>query len=254
MNILMVGDIVGKAGCDCFANKISQLKREYNLDLVIVNCENATAASGIMPAQAQELLYSGADLLTGGNHIFGKKQMHQFLDENNFVIRPANFPSKAPGRGVAHIDCGANIVTVINLQGTVFMDSLDSPFEYVDKLLNNPENGNIILVDFHAEATSEKRAMGFYLDGRVTAMVGTHTHVQTADEQILPKGTGYITDLGMTGVRNSVLGADIDIAVGRFINKIPVPFELAEGETMLCGAVIETDNSGKCLSIKRVQV
>ena len=254
MKILMVGDIVGEKGCNCFARKLPSLKREHRIDLVIVNCENATATSGIMPSQAQFLLDNGADLLTGGNHIFGKKQMHPFLNENPFVIRPANFPDKAPGKGKAHIDCGSAKVTVINLQGTVFMDSLESPFDMLDKLLDDKENGSIILVDFHAEASSEKRALGFYADGRVTALVGTHTHVQTADEQILPKGTGYITDLGMTGVTDSVLGADKELAITRFRNKMPIPLELAEGECTLNGVIIETDRQGKCLGITRVNI
>ncbi len=254
MKILMVGDIVGEHGCDCFAAKLPVLKREQGIDLVIVNCENATATSGIMPSQAQFLLDNGADILTGGNHIFGKKQMHPFLNENPFVIRPANYPDKAPGVGKAHIDCGSAKVTVINLQGTVFMDSLESPFDCLDRLLEDDDNGGIILVDFHAEASSEKRALGFYADGRVTALVGTHTHVQTADEQILPKGTGYITDLGMTGVIDSVLGADKELAVSRFRNKMPVPLELAEGKTALCGVIIEADRCGKCLSVTRVRI
>ena len=254
MKILMVGDIVGEYGCNCFALKLPVIKREQGIDLVIVNCENATATSGIMPAQAQFLLDNGADMLTGGNHIFGKKQMHPFLNENPFVIRPANYPDKAPGAGKAHIDCGSAKVTVINLQGTVFMDSLENPFDCLDRLLDDEDNGSIILVDFHAEASSEKRALGFYADGRVTALVGTHTHVQTADEQILPKGTGYITDIGMTGVIDSVLGADKELAITRFRNKMPVPLELAEGKTALCGVIIETDRSGKCLSVTRVRV
>lgn len=245
---------MGEQGCNCFASRLPAFKREQGIDLTIVNCENATATSGIMPAQAKFLLDNGADLLTGGNHIFGKKQMHPFLSENSFVIRPANFPDKAPGRGKAHIDCGSVKVTVINLQGTVFMDSLESPFDMLDKLLDDKENGNIILVDFHAEASSEKRALGFYADGRVTALVGTHTHVQTADEQILPKGTGYITDLGMTGVIDSVLGADKELAISRFRNKMPIPLELAEGKTAMCGVIIEADRQGKCLSISRVKI
>ena len=255
MKILMVGDIVGEKGCNCFARKLPSLKREQRIDLVIVNCENATATSGIMPSQAQFLLDNGADLLTGGNHIFGKKQMHPFLNENPFVIRPANFPDKAPGKGKAHIDCGSAKVTVINLQGTVFMDSLESPFDMLDKLLDDKENGSIILVDFHAEASSEKRALGFYADGRVTALVGTHTHVQTADEQILPKGTGYITDLGMTGPINSVLGIDPEQSIGKFMGDPPQRYNSAKGPVKLGGCLFEIDpETGKCLRAEGIRL
>ncbi len=253
MRILFIGDVVGKLGCEGFVRKLPAIKKEHNIDITIVNCENATATNGIMPAQAQFLLDNGADVLTGGNHIFGKKQMFEMLEDSPFIVRPANYPDSAPGKGVAHIDCGRDKLTVINLQGTVFMDSLKSPFDTLDEILKTEDCGNIIFVDFHAEATSEKKALGFYADGRISALVGTHTHVQTADEAILPGGTGYLTDAGMTGVQYSVLGAKKEIAIERFMKKLPVPFELEEGEVTVNGVVCEIASNGKCQSIKRIQ-
>ncbi len=251
MKILLVGDVVGKPGCDCVTRLLPRIRKQYGIDLTIINCENATATNGVMPAAAQGLLDAGADVLTGGNHIFGKKQMHTLLDEQERILRPANYPNSAPGHGRVDIDCGAYTVTVINLQGTAFMDALESPFTALDRLLDGA--GRIVVVDFHAEATSEKRALGFYADGRISALVGTHTHVQTNDAQVLPGGSGYITDAGMTGVVDSVLGAKKDLVIDRFLTKIPIPFELAEGETALCGVVIEVDEkTGKCLSMTPV--
>ncbi len=251
MKILFIGDVVGKPGCDCVARLLPRIKRHYGVDLTVINCENATATNGVMPAAAQSLLDAGADVLTGGNHIFGKKQMHPLLDDNERILRPANYPSRAPGHGRVDIDCGAYTVTVINLQGNAFMDALENPFTVLDRLLDGA--GRIVLVDFHAEATSEKRALGFYVDGRVTALVGTHTHVQTNDAQVLPGGSGYMTDAGMTGVVDSVLGAKKEIVIERFLSKLPIPFELAEGDTALCGVLIEADEkTGKCLGLTTV--
>ncbi len=248
MKILFIGDVVGKPGCDCVARLLPRIKRQHGVNLTVINCENATATNGVMPAAAQSLLDAGADVLTGGNHIFGKKQMHPLLDENERILRPANYPGSAPGHGRVDIDCGAYKVTVINLQGNAFMDALENPFTALDRLLDGA--GRITLVDFHAEATSEKRALGFYADGRVTALVGTHTHVQTNDAQILPGGSGYMTDAGMTGVVDSVLGAKKEIVIDRFLTKLPIPFELAEGETALCGVLIEADEkTGVCKKI-----
>ena len=253
MRILFIGDVVGKTGCEGLARKLPQIKKEYNVDITIVNCENATATNGVVPAQAQYLLDNGADVLTGGNHIFGKKQIYEMLEESPFIVRPANYPESAPGKGVTHIDCGRDKLTVINLQGTVFMDSLKSPFDTLDDILKNEDCGNIIFVDFHAEATSEKKSLAFYADGKISALIGTHTHVQTADEAILPGGTGYLTDVGMTGVQYSVLGAKKEIAVERFRTKIPVPFELEEGEIQVNGVLCDIASNGKCLSIERIK-
>ncbi len=252
MKILFIGDVVGKVGCDCVTRLLPGLKQAYGVDFTVINCENASATNGVMPQQAQALLDAGADLLTGGNHSFGKKQMHPFLDENPRILRPANYPPGCPGRGRADMDCGAVTVTVLNLQGTTYMEALQSPFACLDEELEKG-CGKIVLIDFHAEASSEKRALGFYADGRVSAVIGTHTHVQTADAQILPDGTGYMTDAGMTGVVDSVLGADKEIAVNRFLTKLPIPFELAEGAAAVSGAVLEVDDrTGRCLSIAAV--
>ena len=252
MKILFVGDVVGAPGCACFAGLLPGLKKEYGIDLTIVNYENASAANGVMPAAAQSLLDAGADVLTGGNHSFGKKQMYDFLEENERVLRPLNFPAACPGHGRCDVDMGACTVTVLNLQGCAFMEALKSPFEALDEELKKG-TGKIVFVDFHAEATSEKRALGFYADGRISALCGTHTHVQTADEQILPQGTGYMTDAGMTGVVDSILGAEKQIAIDRFLTKLHIPFELAEGESALCGAVLDIDEkTGKCRTIERI--
>lgn len=253
MRILFIGDVVGKQGCDGLIRKLPAIKKENNVDITIINCENATATNGVMPAQAQYLLDNGADVLTGGNHIFGKKQIYEMLEESPFIIRPANYPDSAPGKGVTHIDCGRDKLTVINLQGTVFMDSLKSPFDTLDEILKNENCGNIIFVDFHAEATSEKKALGFWADGKISALIGTHTHVQTADEVILPGGTGYLTDAGMTGVQYSVLGAKKEIATERFRTKIPIPFELEEGEITVNGVLCDIASNGKCISIYRIK-
>ena len=245
MKILFIGDVVGKPGCDCVAKLLPRIKKEHDIDLTVINCENASAQNGVMPAAAQALLDAGADVLTGGNHIFGKKQMHSMLDESNCIVRPANYPDSAPGKGRVDLDFGSYTVTVINLQGTAFMDSLESPFTALDRLLDKA--GNVVLVDFHAEATSEKRALGFYADGRVSAFIGTHTHVQTADAQVLPKGTGYLTDAGMTGVVDSVLGANKELVIERFRSRLPIPFEMSTGDCALCGVVADIDEkSGKC--------
>ncbi len=253
MNILFVGDVVGRAGVDIFVRKLPQLKRENAIDFVVVNCENASATNGVVPREASALLDGGADVLTGGNHSFGKITMHPYLDENPRILRPANYEDRCPGRGMASFDCGRARVTVINLQGQSFMDPLRNPFYMLDTLVEQA-GGGIVLVDFHAEATSEKRAFGFYADGRVTAVLGTHTHVQTADEQILPGGTGYITDAGMTGVVDSVIGADKEIAVERFLTNLRIPFSLAEGECALCGVILDADErTGRCRSIRRIR-
>ena len=253
MNILFVGDVVGRAGVDIFVRKLPQLKRENAIDFVVVNCENASATNGVVPREASALLDGGADVLTGGNHSFGKITMHPYLDENPRILRPANYEDRCPGRGMASFDCGRARVTVINLQGQSFMDPLRNPFYMLDTLVEQA-GGGIVLVDFHAEATSEKRAFGFYADGRVTAVLGTHTHVQTADEQILPGGTGYITDAGMTGVVDSVIRADKEIAVERFLTNLRIPFSLAEGECALCGVILDADErTGRCRSIRRIR-
>lgn len=253
MKILFVGDVVGPAGVNCARVCLPRLKRRLGVDFTVVNCENASATSGVLPAAARELLDAGADLLTGGNHSFGKKQMLDELEENPRILRPANYPSGAPGRGRFDLDCGAYSLTVINLIGRVFLDPLESPFVVLERELSR-DPGRIVLVDFHAEATSEKRALAYFADGRITALCGTHTHVQTADARVLPGGTGFLTDAGMTGVIDSNLGADDSVVLNRFLTGLRAPLALAEGKAALCGALIDADEkTGRCRSITAVR-
>ena len=255
MNILTVGDVVGTAGCDFFRAAVPGFKRLKGIDLCIVNGENSAAGNGITPFSAQFLLDSGADFITGGNHSFRRREMYELLESSRYVIRPANYYASNPGKGFGIIDMGFVKVGVINLSGSVYMDRGENPFTCIDKLLEQVEGCKIRLVDFHAEATAEKRAMGFYLDGRVSAVFGTHTHVLTADEQILPGGTGYITDIGMTGVANSVLGVKSEISIDFMKTGMPARFDAAEGECMLNGCIFEIDDkTGKTLSVERVNI
>ena len=256
MNILCIGDVCGGIGCEYLLRKLPSIKRELSVDFVIANGENSADGNGILPFSAERLFAAGVDVITGGNHTFRRREIFDTLEESRHILRPANMPFSTPGRGCGLYDCGKNFVGVINLLGTTYMESLDCPFERSRELADSlrDQGANIILVDFHAEATSEKRALGFFLDGAVSAVFGTHTHVQTADEQILPHGTGYITDLGMTGPVHSVLGVKPEIVISKFKAKLPVRFELADGECSLCGALFCIDDkSGKCLSVKRIK-
>ena len=201
MNILVLGDVVSDIGCAFLRKKLPALKKLKAIDFCIANGENSAAGNGITPLSAQELFTSGVDFITTGNHVFRRKEVYGLLDESEFIIRPANFPAENPGKGYAIIDLGRTSVAVINLMGTMFMESLDNPFRTADRVLGEIKGKtNIVLVDFHAETTSEKQALAYYLDGRITALFGTHTHVLTADERVLPGGSGYITDIGMCGV------------------------------------------------------
>lgn len=254
MNVLCVGDVVGTAGCEFLRSHLSSLKKLYKIDACIVNGENSADSNGITPQTAEDIFSAGADIITTGNHVFKRREIYDYLDETPYIIRPANYPAVTPGKGFCIYDMGRTKILVINVMGNLYLDALDSPFETVDNILKNNED-MITIVDFHAEATSEKRALGYYLDGRVSAVVGTHTHIQTADEQILPKGTGYITDLGMTGPSESILGAEIKPAVERFITKMPTRFKPAQGKCSLNGIIL-CINDKNCLtiSIKRIQI
>lgn len=247
MNILCIGDVVGDGGCEILRRRLSALKRQYKIDLTIVNGENSAIGNGITKDSAEHLFTSGADVITGGNHTLRRREVHTLLDENPFLLRPANLPASVSGKGYGLVDLGYATVAVINVLGTVYMESIDCPFACCDKLIEKAKSdgADIIIVDFHAEATSEKRALGFYLDSRVTALVGTHTHVQTNDMQILPQGTAYVTDLGMTGVRDSVLGVKPEIAIAKMKDKLPVKFQNQTGEAMINGCVIEVDKTTK---------
>ena len=255
MRMLLIGDIVGSPGREAVKKLVPVLQKEEGIDFVIANAENAAGGSGVTPQLADELFGYGVDVMTTGDHIWNKKEIFAYLDKNDRLLRPANYPKGAPGFGSVVCEKGSKKVGVINLAGRVFMDSIECPFrivrEEIDKLTAKT---NIIFVDIHAEATSEKVALGWYLDGVVSCVFGTHTHIQTADERILYKGTAYITDLGMTGPYDSVIGRRIDQILSRFITQLPTRFEMAEENIKLCGAIVEVDEkTGKALSIKRVQ-
>lgn len=251
--ILFIGDVVGNAGCDFLADKLGMIKRHYGIDITVVNGENSAQGNGISRSSAQHIIRAGADIITTGNHAFRKKNELDVFDEE-YVIRPANYPEGCIGRGVCTLDMGAYSVAVVNLMGTAFMDPLDNPFTKIDEIIAEIDTPNIF-VDFHAEATSEKKAMGHYLTGRVSGVFGTHTHVQTADEMILGGHTAYITDLGMTGAEISCLGVEIKPAVDRFRFHMPVMFKEAEGKCFLCGIVVEFDEkTGKSHKIERIIV
>lgn len=253
MLIFAVGDVVGKAGCDFLLSRLPAYKRLNKIDLCIVNGENSAQGNGISPNSCEQLFLAGADVVTAGNHAFKQSDVYDYLDSTKPVIRPANYNENNPGKGFYIADKGRYRCGVINLLGTAYLEALENPFICVDRVLKELAECEIIVVDFHAEATAEKRAMGFYLDGRVTALTGTHTHVQTADEQILPGGCAYITDLGMTGPVNSVLGIKPELVISKFKYMMPARFEIADGEMMMCGCLIEADEkTGKAISVERV--
>lgn len=251
-NLLFIGDVVGKAGCSFLQAKLSVIKRHYGIDLTVVNGENSAQGNGITKFSADMIINAGADIITTGNHAFRRREALDIYNED-YIIRPANFPDGGvPGKGICILDMGAYSVAVVNLMGTVYMDPLDNPFTKMDEILKELPTPNIF-VDFHAEATSEKKAMGHYLAGKVTGVFGTHTHVQTADERILGGHTAYITDAGMTGPENSCLGVEIKPAVDRLRFRTPVRFKEAEGECFICGIVVEFDEkSGKSYKIERL--
>ncbi len=256
MNILCIGDICGHAGCEYLAEVLPVIKRNEKIDFIIANGENSADGNGILPHSAAMLMDAGVDAITGGNHTFRRKEIFDLLDSEQRLLRPANMPASAPGRGCALFDCGRTSVGVINLLGTTYMESLDCPFRMAEQLVDTlkKQGAKIIIIDLHAEATSEKRALGFMLDGKVSAVFGTHTHIQTADCQVLPEGTGYITDLGMTGPIHSVLGVKPEIIISKFKDKLPVRFEQASGECALEGCIFTVDDkTGKCLSAKSLR-
>jgi metallophosphoesterase (TIGR00282 family) len=257
MRILFIGDIVGKAGRHAIERVLGRVISDHKIELTIANGENAAGGMGITPSIATEMLDRGVDVLTSGNHIWAKKEIIPFLDDEPRILRPANYPPKVPGRGsgIFHSNNGEK-VGVLNLEGRVFMKTLDCPFRVGEKeveLLR--KETNIILVDFHAEATSEKMAMGWFLNGKVSAVLGTHTHVQTSDERILDEGTAYITDAGMTGPLDSVIGIRKQVALGRLLTQIPWKFDVATEEIELQGAVIDIDpKTGRSKNIQRIRV
>ena len=251
MRILMVGDVIGKPGRRAVQTLIPSLRREHGIDFVIANGENTAGGFGLTADTANELLESGVDVLTSGNHIWDQKEIIPYLDEGLPLVRPANYPD-APGRGsLLHKN-----VLVVNLLGRVFMPALDCPFRTADAILREAEASDkpaVIIVDFHAEATSEKQALGWYLDGRVSAVLGTHTHVGTVDYKILPKGTAYVSDVGMTGPMDSVIGSDANVVIDRFLTGMPQRLPVASGPVILNSVMIDVDEeTGKARSIERL--
>ncbi|HIU49559.1 MAG TPA: TIGR00282 family metallophosphoesterase [Candidatus Limousia pullorum] len=256
MRILCIGDVVGSVGCNFLRKHLHSVKKLHGVDLVICNGENSADGNGITPVSAQHLFTSGVDVITLGNHSFRRKEAYEMIENEPYIVRPANFPPvSAPGKGITHVDMGRTIVTVINIMGNSHMENtLRCPFETMDNLLKQ-ECGRVIIVDFHGETTSEKRAMGFYLDGKVSAVFGTHTHVQTADAQVLPKGTGYITDVGMTGTIQSILGVKPEIIIEKFRSGMPARFDLAQGDCRMDCVLFEIDEkTGKCISAEHLSV
>lgn len=255
MNILCIGDVVSQPGCDILRRKLSNLKKENKIDVCIVNGENSAVGNGILPGSAEHIFTSGADIITTGNHVYRRREFYDMLDSNEFIVRPANFSKENPGAGYRILDMGRCQVAVINLMGVVYLEPLENPFDCIDRILNTRDvrDCRIKIVDFHAEATAEKRALGYYLDGRVSALFGTHTHVQTADEQILPNGTGYITDLGMTGPIQSVLGVKPELAIEKMRTGMPVRFENSADPSIISGCIFEIDSkTGLSTSVRRI--
>ena len=246
MRILFIGDIVGSPGRRIVAERLADIVAQHRVDLVIANVENAASGFGITPRLAEELLEVGVEVLSGGNHIWDRKEILDYFPHQPRLLRPANYPDSSPGSGL-YIGAAKNGVryAVLNLQGRVFMASIDCPFRTADRELERiPAEVRVVIVDMHAETTSEKLAMGWHLDGRVTAMVGTHTHVATADEQLLPQGTAYITDVGMTGPHDSVIGMDKAGILKRFLDGLPARFEVAEGDAQMNTVLLEVDEAG----------
>ena len=255
MKILFIGDTVGKAGRAIVHQYLKHLQEEYQVDLTILNCENAAAGFGVTPKIADEFFDWGIDLLTSGNHIWDKKEITGYLDENSRILRPANYPRGNPGRGVAVLKTkSGEAAAVMNLQGRVFMPPTDDPFRVADEeLARLPKHIKVIFVDMHGEATSEKVAMGWYLDGRVSAVVGTHTHIPTADETILPGGTAFLTDVGMAGPFLSVIGVVKEDVIRRFLTSIPEKFESASQDARLNAVLVDVDSAtGQARSIERI--
>ncbi|HJR01140.1 MAG TPA: TIGR00282 family metallophosphoesterase [Methylomirabilota bacterium] len=256
LTIICVGDVFGEPGRRAVQMLLPKLKKQHEADLAVVNVENSASGFGVTPLIARTFLEQGVDVMTSGNHIWDKKEIIEYIGKENLLLRPANYPPGTPGAGSIVVKAGPHKVAVLNLMGRVFLPQLDCPFRKADEELERLRAETpIIVVDMHAEATSESQAMGWHLDGRVSVVVGTHRHVQTADERLLPKGTAYITDLGLTGPTDSVIGVEPELALARFISGMPNRFEPAKGPAMLQGVVIRIDpETGRGLSIERLRV
>lgn len=256
MRILFVGDVVGRPGRRAVRECLPGLIDRHGVDLTVINAENSAGGFGLTPDTVRELFDHGADILTGGNHSFDKREGLDILEIDERVLRPHNYPSDNPGAGVAVVSCAGARVAVLNLQGRVFMPLTDCPFRAVDRLLESlRDQADVVVVDFHAEATSEKLALAWYLDGRAAALVGTHTHVQTADEQVFPEGLAYISDLGMCGPHRSIIGVRTEQSLSRFLTGRSTRFETARGDVRFHGALVEIDEStGRANGIERIQL
>ncbi|WP_394868071.1 TIGR00282 family metallophosphoesterase [Staphylococcus saprophyticus] len=256
MRLLFIGDIVGKVGREAITTYLSRLKQTYRPTVTIVNAENAAHGKGLTEKIYKDLLREGVDFMTMGNHTYGQRQIYDFIDSANRMVRPANFPEEVPGVGMRFIQINEIKLAIINLQGRAFMQDIDDPFKKADELINEAKKEtDYIFVDFHAETTSEKNAMGWYLDGRASAVVGTHTHIQTSDERILPGGTGYITDVGMTGFYDGILGINRHQVITRFITSLPQRHVVPdEGRSVLSGVIIDINKEGRTTHIERVLI
>jgi metallophosphoesterase (TIGR00282 family) len=251
MKILAIGDVVGTRGVEYLKEKLWQERRRLGVDFTVVNGENAADIHGIGVSEAESILEAGADLLTLGNHTYGRRDIYSLLSDSECIIRPANYPPLAPGGGYTILRVDGWRILAINIMGTALMEPLACPFATVDRILEREEgNYDFALMDIHAEATAEKIALARYFDGRIAVMFGTHTHVQTADEQVLPEGSGYITDLGMTGPVDGVIGSDAEAVIEKFRTKMPVRFKVAEGRIAATGALFELDST--CRRVLRV--
>lgn len=253
MRFLIIGDIVGRPGRNILKDQLQYIIQDNKIDFVIANGENASGGNGLTYKNLKELLSYGIDVITMGNHVWDKREIFQYIDKESRIIRPSNYPTPCPGKGYTIIKKKNVNVGIMNLSGRVFLSPLDSPFKVFEHDYNYlKENADIIILDFHAEATAEKIALGWFVDGKISLIYGTHTHVQTADEKILPQGTGYITDVGMTGPYDSVLGVDKDIILKKFLTQRPVRHEMAKGSIQVNGLIVDIDaESGKCTYLKR---
>jgi metallophosphoesterase (TIGR00282 family) len=255
VNILFIGDIYGRTGRNLLKDNLIKIIDEYKIDFTIANGENSAGGVGITKEIYEDLTSYGIDVVTLGNHAWAQKKIFDFIDYADRLVRPANYPTGTPGKPYVIVEVKGRKIAVINMCGRVFMECLECPFRKIDSILKEIEGkADIKIMDFHAEATSEKIAMGWYLDGRITAVLGTHTHVQTADERILPKGTGYITDVGMTGPINSVLGVKTDIIIKKFLTSLPGRFEAAEDSGQINGVILEINEKNFVNDIKRLKV
>jgi len=254
LKVLFIGDIVGNPGRRAVKEMIGLIKREEKYDFCIANAENAAGGSGITYVVAQELYKAGVDVITLGNHAWSKREVFNFIDSDQRIVRPVNFPKGIPGKGSTIFEGNTGKIGVVNVMGRIYMDSIDCPFSSVEKEIEYLKNYvKVIVVDMHAEATSEKCALAWYLDGRVSCVLGTHTHVQTADERILPCGTAFISDVGMTGPYDGILGVNRDIIIEKFLTHLPTRFEIAKGRIQFNAVLLEIDEvTGKALSIKRI--